>query len=57
MPTTQMGRLKRGEESETPKVLQVADQGLHPFTNFGPKMNIPRHWALRGQETAMVELD
>lgn len=45
------------EEGKTPKVLGVTDLGLRQFTGFGPKINIPRHWALPGQEAAEVELD
>ena len=57
IPTVQMGRLRPRKESETPKVLDVADEGFHTFKSSGPKTSIPRHGALPGQEAAIVELD
>lgn len=55
IPTVQVGRLRPREESETPKVLGVAEIPL--IHKLWPKMNIPRHWALPGQEAAVDELD
>lgn len=51
------GKTEPKEEGKTPKVLGVKEPELHQFTGFGPKINIPRHWALPGQEAAEVEWD